>query len=101
MKKDILLKGWRIAVEILFAAFEQKDCNGEPQQMLIKVPLLTAPNNKTPLLNFLLPGSFLINYFTEHKSLHSYRWMCRWHGLPGHCKARLPWAQYLRAWLVH
>ena len=58
MKKDILLKGWRIAVEILFAAFEQKDCNGEPQQMLIKVPLLTAPNNKTPLLNFLLPGSF-------------------------------------------
>ena len=45
MKKDILPKGWRIEVEILFAALEQKDCNGEPQQMLIKVPLLTAPNN--------------------------------------------------------
>ena len=45
MKKDILLKGWRIEVEILFAALEQKDCNGEPQQMLIKVSLLTAPNN--------------------------------------------------------
>ena len=70
MKNDFPPKGWRIAVEILFAAFEQKDCNGEPQQMFIKVPLLTAPNNKTSLLNFLLPGSFLINYFTEHKSLH-------------------------------
>ena len=44
MKKDYPPKGWRIAVEILFAAFEQKDCNGEPQQMLIKVPLVTAPS---------------------------------------------------------
>ena len=58
MKKDILPKGWRIAVEILFAALEQKDCNGEPQQMLIKVPLLTAPNNETSFLNFLLWKAF-------------------------------------------
>ena len=70
MKNDFLPKGWRIAVEILFAAFEQKDCNGEPQQMLIKVPLLTAPNNETSFLNFFITKSFLINYFTEHKSRH-------------------------------
>jgi len=35
--------GWRIEVEILFAAFEQKDCNAKPQQMLKNVILFTAP----------------------------------------------------------
>ena len=30
-------KGWRIEVEILFAALDQKDCNVKPQQMLNKV----------------------------------------------------------------
>ena len=35
--------GWRIEEEILFAAFEQKDCNVEPQQMLNKVSLAHSP----------------------------------------------------------
>jgi len=43
LKKGSQPKGWRIEVEILFAAFEQKDCNAKPQQMLKNVILFTAP----------------------------------------------------------
>ena len=43
LKSDKPIKGWRIEVEILFAAFEQKDYNGKPQQILKKDILLKAP----------------------------------------------------------
>ncbi len=51
MKEDKMPKGWRIAVEILFAAFEQKDCNAEPQQMLRHILQPKAPNFQITLLN--------------------------------------------------
>ena len=52
MKKDILQKGWRIGVEILFAAFMQKDYNVKPQQLL-KIDLkLTAPRQSPNKINY-------------------------------------------------
>ena len=50
--------GWRIEVEILFAAFEQKDCNAKPQQTLNKYPTHTAPKQSPDKINYRGFGMF-------------------------------------------
>ena len=67
-----MTNGRRIEVEILFAAFEQKDCNVKPEQKLNKDLMPTAPNSilrfyklyhlSLPILHFVKPVRFVLGH---------------------------------------